>query len=539
MINSNKGNGDDLDTDFDDLNDLPDFDDSDEGIFAPEPQKKKTSAQMNLIAGVAAVAIAVGAGYMFLLKPQAVVTPEVVSQLEPSVTPPDTAAANVAPPAATEPPQPQPESPPVQTEATLMPPADQVDPSSTVTPPAALTPESQTAAVVEAAPPVPADQTPPQTTPASEQAAGEEPQAAAAVVQPATVTPLEPTPETAAEQKAEDAADATTETAKAEPQEPPVTPQPASPPSEPAVTPPDQAALKDTADEEKKAEETSVADIELPAAQETPQAVSVAEKKPEKKSDKKEDVKKEQEKLTYFDSPPGQALRDIPPPSINPNIAPGESIIIVQKDMGSPEGVVVEKSPQTARIESQLIAGGRAVKLGRYDAALEIYNSLYQMNPRDGRILMGRALTLQKMGEVAAAISGYEELLSLDPNNVDATVNLMGLIRKEYPAVALEKLLDLRQRYPNSSAIAAQLGVAYADAGNVDSALRYLGMASQMQPQNPLHIYNMAVLADRAGKREQAIGFYERALEIDAVYGTGRAFSRERVYDRLARLRGN
>jgi Flp pilus assembly protein TadD len=114
----------------------------------------------------------------------------------------------------------------------------------------------------------------------------------------------------------------------------------------------------------------------------------------------------------------------------------------------------------------------------------------------------------------------------------------MGLVRKEYPAVALEKLLTLKTRYPGNASILAQLGVAYADSGNLEEAARSLMQAAKMEPNNPQHYFNMGVIAERMKDRLRAIAYYEKALEVDAVYGTGRGIDRDTIYDRLARLRG-
>lgn len=246
----------------------------------------------------------------------------------------------------------------------------------------------------------------------------------------------------------------------------------------------------------------------------------------------------------YFDSPNGKMLKDIPAPSMNPSKGSHESIIVVNKkgqktksDHSKPAGKV---TIETTNLNAQMVSANRAMKLGRYDAAKEMYDELYRLNPRDGQILSGRAILLQKMGFADQAISAYEELLKLYPDNTDAIVNLSGLIRKQYPAVALSKLLDLHMAHPNNVAVTAQLGVAYADAGNYSDALRYLGDAAAMEPKNALHFYNMAVISEKAKKPEQAISYYEKALEVDAIYGDGyKTISKEKIYDRLAQIRGN
>lgn len=245
----------------------------------------------------------------------------------------------------------------------------------------------------------------------------------------------------------------------------------------------------------------------------------------------------------YFDSPGGKILKDMPSPSFNPKKGKNESIIIVGKQPKTSShsyGQTGRVSIQTTGIDSKIVAAGRALALQRYDAAKEMYDELYRLNPKDSRVLMGRAVLFQKMGNVEQATAAYEDVLKYNPDNAEAVVNLAGLIRKQYPAVALNKLLDLRQQYPDNAVVAAQLGVAYADTGNYPDAYHYLSMAASMDPNNSQHLFNMAVVAEKAGDAQKAIANYEKALEIDAVSGGGgKTISREVIYDRLTRLRGN
>ena len=71
----------------------------------------------------------------------------------------------------------------------------------------------------------------------------------------------------------------------------------------------------------------------------------------------------------------------------------------------------------------------------------------------------------------------YEEVLKLKPDNKEALVNMMGLIRAQYPEVALRRLLELYARNPNDAGIAAQIGITNADLGHYDdiSHIREVG----------------------------------------------------------------
>lgn len=235
---------------------------------------------------------------------------------------------------------------------------------------------------------------------------------------------------------------------------------------------------------------------------------------------------------TYYDGGAGSTL----PPvggqnataglrAVDPVLEPASQYVVVNKDRGPSD------------YESMVVAAKRALKLKRYDSALEMYETLYEKNKRDPRVLMGLAVAQQNSGLEDAALQTYDSLLAIDKGNADAMLNMLGLLKKQYPAVALRRLTELQQEYPRNAMVAAQLGVTYADQGDYDQAFRYLGIASSIEPDNAQHLFNIAITADRVGKRTDAIKYYEKALEADAVYGSGRTIPRETIYDRLSVLR--
>ena len=210
---------------------------------------------------------------------------------------------------------------------------------------------------------------------------------------------------------------------------------------------------------------------------------------------------------------------------MRPSIEPASKLDITIKNRGA------------GSKQARLVSAERALKLGRYDSALEMYNGLYERNPRDLNVLMGRAISLQNLQRDEAAIQAYQDILVESPGYTQASVNMYGLVAKRYPSVALRNLMELHQRYPQDVGILAQMSVIEAHMGRYDSALGYIGIAAGYEPNNAGHVYNMAVISDKAGQHDKALKYYERALEVDAVYGGSRSVPREAIFARLAQLR--
>ena len=227
----------------------------------------------------------------------------------------------------------------------------------------------------------------------------------------------------------------------------------------------------------------------------------------------------------YYSSDRGVTTSDLSTPSkADPIKDPAQKLIIVDR-MDAAGGA-----------DSRFVAAQRALDLRRYSSALHMFEELYSKNPRDQRISMGRAIALQMTGNEEKAIQAYEALLDLAPKNPKVLVNLLGLVSKQYPAVALERLKELYEKHPGNAAIAAQMGLAEAGMHNYASAERYVGIATSIEPDNAKHYYNLAVIYDRNKEYQKAISHYERALEIDSIGRAGQ-IKREVIYDRLARLR--
>lgn len=206
-------------------------------------------------------------------------------------------------------------------------------------------------------------------------------------------------------------------------------------------------------------------------------------------------------------------------------------------DTPASRSVSVVKRADASDAKAMIASAERALSMGQYDSAMEIYERLRQDRPDDVRVLMGLAVAQQRYGLDEAAQDTYARVLSVDPANTEATVNMLGLMQNDRPEEAFETLSGLWSKNPRSPAIAAQLGLVSAQMGRADDAMRYVGIAASLEPQNAGHLYNMAVITDRKGGRSRAIELYERALQVDAVHGAGKSVPRDMIYDRLYYLR--
>lgn len=176
--------------------------------------------------------------------------------------------------------------------------------------------------------------------------------------------------------------------------------------------------------------------------------------------------------------------------------------------------LILKKSARSKTKDAKVFAAQRAMNEGRYQAAYEMFDRLGEKYKKDKRVLMGKALSLQKIGNTERAIEAYEHVLTHHPKNIDAFTNMLGLLRKQEPGLALEKLIELYEIYPSNEAVLAQLGSTYGYLGRYEEGVRYLDIAITLDRDNISYLYNRAVLLDHLGRRVEAVGAYQMILNM-------------------------
>ncbi len=199
--------------------------------------------------------------------------------------------------------------------------------------------------------------------------------------------------------------------------------------------------------------------------------------------------------------------------------------------------LIVKKNHDAEDVDSRLTAGRQALVQNRNSAALELFNELYKDFPRDRRVLMGRAVALQKLGDYSTALSAYEEVLTVEPQNLEALTNMLGLLKMQDPALAVQKLSELQEAYPYNADIAAQLAIAHAGQGSYQEAQRFLDMADALKPGSAFVLYNKAVLYDKMGRKAEAADLYRRIVRMHAEGQLDQQMPIESIKNRLSTMR--
>lgn len=181
--------------------------------------------------------------------------------------------------------------------------------------------------------------------------------------------------------------------------------------------------------------------------------------------------------------------------------------------------VIIVKRNYTAQSSQAVVAAGdRVLEARQYAAAVDIFDSELANNPSDPLALAGKALALQKSGQVQAAMDTYERLIDLNPRDLEALTNYLGLLQSQDPQQAIGRLNHLSEQYPSNAAVAGQLGMVYATLTDTPNALRYFQKAASLDTTNPTYPFNLAVLYDRLGTAQLAHNGYMRALKLARDY---------------------
>lgn len=148
-----------------------------------------------------------------------------------------------------------------------------------------------------------------------------------------------------------------------------------------------------------------------------------------------------------------------------------------------------------------------------------------------------QALALHQRGDYAAAMVLYRSVLDVQPRHFDA-LHLLGVAQRQAgdPAAAALSISAAIAADPAQAIAHANLGAALQDLGRTEEALASYDRALERNPRYAMALANRGNALRRLGRLEEAIDSYDAALNLDpraAVTWThrGLAFNEKKRYD--------
>jgi serine/threonine protein kinase/tetratricopeptide (TPR) repeat protein len=201
----------------------------------------------------------------------------------------------------------------------------------------------------------------------------------------------------------------------------------------------------------------------------------------------------------------------------------------------------IRRRPDSVRVYNNL--GAALFKVDRFTDARQAYQSSIRISPSDGAYTNLGNLEYY-VGNYRAAAAAFEEATKLTPGKYLYWANLADAYRwtpelASRAPEAYEKAARLAEREltldPDNAAAHATLALCDAKLGRMDPARHHIRRALEIEPTNPDHLLYAAIVAEVAGRSDDAIDWIRKAVKA----GLGAAqIEREPELRNLRRLPG-
>ena len=162
----------------------------------------------------------------------------------------------------------------------------------------------------------------------------------------------------------------------------------------------------------------------------------------------------------------------------------------------------------------------------RLDARLKPLDAAIQANPRDAKAYCARAFVYEGCGRGKEAVADLQKAVALAPDNLAAASDLaqaQAFLLRDIPAA--QKTADallaaaagaLKQNANDAVAHAARAYTcATLKAGTAEQCKADLAFATEHRAGSAYVLWAVAVLAEKAGKHQEAIGYIDEALKVE------------------------
>lgn len=170
----------------------------------------------------------------------------------------------------------------------------------------------------------------------------------------------------------------------------------------------------------------------------------------------------------------------------------------------------------TTTADASYEQGLRLSRQGRHAEAIDRYQAALAAAPSDPRILFALGNTAKSLDMRKPAEMFFRQVLALEPERLEALINLANLLRSNGDAAAARDLLvPALARNSDSPELWLTLGSAYRALNDNDAAIEHYRRALELKPHYAAALANLADMICQRGETDEALSFYDRALRAE------------------------
>ncbi|MFT4712572.1 MAG: tetratricopeptide (TPR) repeat protein [Candidatus Azotimanducaceae bacterium] len=178
-----------------------------------------------------------------------------------------------------------------------------------------------------------------------------------------------------------------------------------------------------------------------------------------------------------------------------------------------PTRVIVHHRSIPATVSADIQDGYRALQNKNYVAATVAYEKAVAQAPKNRDAILGAAAAAAAQNRMPEALKYYQQQLNLDPQDSYARAGILSLANSAGTQAVQRELDTLILTNPNSAHLHFLKGTNLAASKQWTAAQQSFFEAYFRDKGNPDYAFNLAISLDHLNQREQAIRFYNLALE--------------------------
>lgn len=182
------------------------------------------------------------------------------------------------------------------------------------------------------------------------------------------------------------------------------------------------------------------------------------------------------------------------------------------KSSATPFDVEVSTKQPAFNDHEVLRKAEKALRYEQFESAIALYMSALEKNEKNRDAMLGLGAAYQKMGRKNRAKEVYAQILEQDPKYEPALNNLLVLAASEAPERALEEFAEIEAKSPDFAGVYAQKAKIYRQQLNLDYAVNNLRRALEIEPDNNVYRYDLAILEDERGGYAAAAELYSELV---------------------------